>query len=182
MKKSIFSIFTLILFALTVIGCSKDNEPLNETTDENLIIQIIPVPVVDLTIASYTTNIPNTTTNCGGVLPNISCNGGTRNFLASVVIVNAGPGNLPAGNLSVDWTAVTPAGSSTQRQTIPHGGIPAGGTITFTRPYYVGPCGCPPPITYFTHSFFAQVDPANAIPETNNNNNTSATYNACDGC
>jgi len=184
MKNSIISIFSLILFALTVIGCTKDNESINEATDENLIIRIIPipVPVVDLVISSYTTNIPATTSNCGGVLPNISCIGGTRNFLASVVIVNTGPGNLPPGSLSVDWTAVNPAGSSTQRQTIPHGGIPAGGTFTFTRPYYVGPCGCPPPITYFTHSFSAIVDPGNAIPETNENNNNSTTYNACDGC
>ena len=167
---------------MAAIGCTKDNENINEATDENLVIRIKPIPVVDLIISSYTTNIPSTTSNCGGVLPNISCNGGVRGFSASVVIVNTGLGNLPAGNLSVDWTDVTPAGSSTQRQTIPHGGIAAGGTFTFTRTYYVGPCGCPPPITYFTHSYFAMVDPANLIPETNETNNTSSTYNACDGC
>ena len=77
MKNSIISIFSLLLFAIVVLGCSKDNEPINEATDENLVIRVIPSPVVDLVIASYTTNIPNTTTNCGGVLPNISCIGNT---------------------------------------------------------------------------------------------------------
>ena len=191
MKNLIKIIFTLFLLTLVVVACSKESEVIDETTDNAIeipanekmpaFIAIQPLPVLDLVIASYTTNIVPTTTGCGGVLPDVSCMG-QRSFMATVVVVNNGPTGLPAGSLSVDWTDTTTAGSSTQRQTLTHGSIPAGGTLTFTRPYWMGPCGCVPPFTYFPHTFIAQVDPANLIPETNNNNNFSPTYSACDGC
>ena len=181
MKNRILFMLSLAFLVMSVIGCTTDNAIIDESTSEDL-IAIRPVPTVDLSITSYTTNITPTSTNCGALLPDVSC-AGQRGFLASVVILNSGPFSLPAGSLSVDWTDVTPAGSSTQRQTIPHGGIAAGGTFTFTRPYWMGPCDCPPPGgNYFTHTFFAQVDPANLIPESNENNNFSISYVACDGC
>ncbi len=188
MKNRIIYVFTFLLLTLVVISCSRDNDRLDEvpieaTADEDadLLIRIQPFPVVDLVISSYTTNVGPTTTGCGGVLPDVSCLG-QRSFTATVTVTNNGPSSLAAGSLSVDWTDTTSAGSSTQRQTITHTGIPAGGSITISRPYWMGPCGCVPPFTYFSHTFFAVVDPANLIPETNNNNNTSVTYAACDGC
>lgn len=189
MKNPIKIIFTLCLLALIVIACSKESEVVNETTDnaieaptkDRAFIAIQPFPVLDLVISSYTTNVVPTTTGCGGVLPDVSCMG-QRSFTATVTVTNNGPSALAAGNISIDWTDTTTAGSSTQRQTVPHGGIAAGGSITISRPYWMGPCGCVPPFTYYLHTFFAVVDPANLIPESNNNNNTSATYSACDGC
>lgn len=189
MKNRINFMFSLTFVALLLFACTRDNDDLIDNAASGLddieqsadAIAIRPFPAVDLTIASYTTNIAGTTTGCGGNLPDVSCLG-QRNFMATVVVVNNGPGALGAGNLSVAWTDVTPAGSSTQVQTIPHGGIAAGGTLTFTRPYYMGPCGCPPPFTYYSHTFSALVDPGNAIPETNETNNGSPVYAACDGC
>lgn len=141
-----------------------------------------PYPRVDLQITAYTTNVGPTTTSCGGVLPNVSCAGGQRSFLATVTILNAGTGTLAANApLEVRWNDLTSGSSQIQVPT--HPAIPPGGTFNVTRPYYMGPCDCgPPPVTYFTHSFNAVVDPNNLIPETNNGNNTSATYTACDGC
>ncbi len=188
MKTKTIYVFAMALVAMIFMGCTAENDTITNSEetnvtseDDRMLIQIVPVPRVDLVITSYTTNVAPTTTGCGGVLPDVSCMG-QRSFMATVTVVNNGPGNLGAGSLSVDWTDVTPAGSSTQRQTLTHGGIPAGGTLTFTRPYWMGPCGCVPPFTYFTHTFSALVDPANLIPESNENNNGSPTYVACDGC
>lgn len=185
MKNKIKIIFSLAILAIVTIACSGDDEITNETNSQDLVLAptpITPVPAVDLIISSYTTNIPDatSTTACGGVsLPDVSC-GGQRGFTAFATVTNLGPGNLPAGNLSVEWTDFT-TGSS-QVQTIPHGGIPSGGTLVFQRPYFLGPCDCPAPSTNFVHVFFAVVDPGNNIPETNENNNTSPRFVACDGC
>lgn len=188
MKNRIIFVFVFFLCSLIFISCSRESEvvdqdPIEAAPDDgaDLFVIIQPFPLVDLVIASYTTNVVPTTTGCGGVLPDVSCLG-QRSFTATVTIVNNGPTALPAGNISVDWTDTTAAGSSTQRQTVAHGGIAVGGTLSISRPYWMGPCGCVPPFTYYSHTFFAVVDPANLIPETNNNNNTSATYAACDGC
>ena len=141
----------------------------------------IPIPLsLDLVITSYTTNVTATTGSCGGTLPNVSCFGGQRLFTATVTVTNNGPAALPAGSLQVLWRDLTTASSLTQ--TVPHGGIPATGSLLVSRSYYMGPCGCVPPPMFLTHSFDAIVDPNNLIPETHNGNNTSPTYTACDGC
>lgn len=168
-----------------VIACSGDDETVNETTNLDLVVNpvpIAPLPAVDLIISSYTTNIPSatSTTACGGVpLPDVSC-GGQRGFKAFATVTNIGPGNLPPGNLDVNWTDFT-TGSS-QVQSISHGGISTGGTIVFERTYFLGPCDCTSPPSNFVHVFFAVVDPNNDIAETKENNNTSPRYVACDGC
>ncbi|WP_299214302.1 CARDB domain-containing protein [uncultured Dokdonia sp.] len=185
MKNKIKIIFSLAIIAMVTIACSGDEEITNETTSLDFVrmpTPINPVPALDLIISSYTTNIPSATrtTACGGVsLPDVSC-GGQRGFVAFATVTNVGPGNLPAGSLDVEWTDFT-TGSS-QLQTISHGGISSGGTLVFQRTYFLGPCDCPVPSSNFTHVFFAVVDPNNNIPETNENNNTSPRYVACDGC
>ncbi len=134
----------------------------------------------DLKIINYTTNIVPTSTLCGLTLPDVSCFGGQRGFMATITIKNSGR-SIPAGTtLEVLWNDLTTGSSQTQ---VPvHNGIPQGGTILVTRPYYMGPCDCAPPPTSFQHNFNAVVDPNNLIPELREGNNTSATYVTCDGC
>ncbi len=189
MKKQFFSKLFWGIFLIAIMGvyvsCNQPDPVLqtnNEQEGESLNrIAIIPVPRLDLVITSYTTNVTSTTTSCGGTLPNVSCfGGGQRSFTSTVTVTNNGPAALPAGSLQVLWADLTLVNSQTQ--TVTHGGIPAGGSLLVSRPYYMGPCGCVPPPTFFTHSFNATVDPNNLIPETNNGNNTSPTYTACDGC
>jgi len=202
MKKLIFASLLLFGTLLIISSCQKESmditpeaeltQALNIQSDltdvdaDAMVIAVPGGPVVpqllapDLIISNYTTNIASTTTSCGGTLPNGSCVGGTRFFTATVTIQNIGNRNLPAGNITVRWADLTTG--STQDQTVPHPGIPVGGTFAVSRPYYLGPCDCVPPPTFFTHSFQAMVDPTNVIVELNNGNNRSAVYVICDGC
>ena len=180
-------------FALgTLLACSEENGVANPASNEEVIdrsgdpssatpIQVPqPVPRVDLIVTSYTTTVVPTTTSCGALLPNVSCVNGQRSFMSTATIQNLGPGTLPAGNISVGWTDLTTG--SYQVQTVPHPSISPGATFPVTRPYWMGPCDCVPPPSFFLHGFNAKVDPNNVIPETNENNNVSTTYTACDGC
>ena len=202
MKKLIFTSLLLFGTLLIITSCQKetmDVSPQAELTQgldvqsdligvdaDAMVIAVPGGPVVpqllapDLIISSFTSNIPTTTTSCGGTLPNGSCVGGTRFFTATVNIRNIGNRILPAGNVTVRWVDITTG--STQDQTVPHPGIPVGGNFTVSRPYFLGPCDCVPPPTFFTHSFSALVDPANLITELNNGNNNSSIYVICDGC
>ncbi|MEM1320055.1 MAG: hypothetical protein AAGG75_07330 [Bacteroidota bacterium] len=138
-------------------------------------------PAADLIIGAYTTNIAPTTTRCGGTLPDISCCGGQRGFTATIRIDNIGTLGLAPGRFKVLWIDLF--NGSTQEQVVNHGGIPAGGSIFVSRPYFVGPCDVTNPgeCAFFIHPFAAFVDSSNVVTESNESNNRSRPYNTCDG-
>jgi len=185
------------------------SEGINETLLDNPVAASASLP--DLKITSYTTTVTARTTRCNPVVivrpfshqiahegggsnpvaqtpiiavpftcPDITCSG-QRNFMATVVITNVGTANLPAGSISVKWRDWAPGEGSMQTQTQTHTGIPAGGTYSMTRSYYMGPCDCIPG-GYHKHNFQATVDPDNLIVESNELNNLSAIWKACHGC
>ncbi len=177
MKNKILLFACLFLASLVMVSCNKDE---GQLTAEDL-QEDRTAPLPDLTIPIYGSNIPTTTTLCGPVLPNVSCAGGNRGFMATVVVANQGCGDLaPGGTLTVRWADLN--SGQTQDQIIPNPGIPAGNSIRVTRPYFMGPCDCPPPFTAFTHSFMAAVNPDNAIAEKSYGNNRSPQFDTCDGC
>jgi len=180
MKNKILLFSCLLLASLVLVSCNKDE---NQLTAEDLAENRVG-PLPDLTIPVYTTNLPAplTTTLCGPELPNISCAGGNRGFMATIPIVNQGPGDLAAGgSITVRWFDLNNP-LQFQDQIIPNPGIPAGTSIRVTRGYSFGPCDCAPPFTSFTHTFLAFVDPTNAIQEVSEGNNRSPQYATCDGC
>ena len=145
--------------------------------------QAIPINPVrlrpDLVITSYSTSVTTISNNCGTALPDVSCLGGERTFTATVTIRNNGPAPLPAGSFWVRWFDSV---GNPQDQLVQHNGIPAGGTIQLSRPYWMGPCDCAPPPTTYTRTFWATVDALNQVSEMNEHNNTSPRWTACDGC
>ena len=182
MKKLLLPMLLLGLSAVLIVSCQKEELEIKEVSDAPVAAEERGVgPAVDLEIVGYGSIITGTTTVCTGApLPNISCAGGQRFFTAIIAIRINGPDDLPPGTIMVLWADLT---TNSQQQTIvTHQGIPAGTSIRASRPYFVGPCDCPPPFTPFVHSFMAFVDPGNCIPETNEANNRSPQYDTCDGC
>ena len=181
-----------IALMITVWSCSKeeaigeDQITLGVDGDEadpaGMIVAtpITPVPAVDLEIFIFTSNIADFSTNCGPNLPDASCATGPHGFQATIAVRNNGPGTLPAGRLEIEWSDVT-LGGAPQLQIVTRPTLAPGEFFRINRSFFLGPCDCPPPVTFFTRTFQAVVDPNNKIPETNENNNT-ATYTVCDGC
>ncbi len=141
-----------------------------------------PVPALDFRAQVVTTTIPGTTTGCNGVpLPDVSCQTGVRFFSASVQVDNIGSIGF-LDTLTVRWFFFNGSSTSFLDQTIPDVNIPAGGSFTFTRPFFIGPCDCVPVGYGPILSILAAVDPANVYPEASETNNNTARYNMCSGC
>ncbi len=178
MKSKILLFSCLLLASLLMVSCNKDD---NQWTSEDLTENKV-APLPDLIISAYGSNIPTKTTICGPSLPNVSCAGGNRSFIATVAVANRGQGDLaPGGTITIRWVDLSNP-SQFQDQIVPNPGIPAGNSIRVSRPYWMGPCGCVPPFTSFTHSFMAAVDPLNLIQESAQDNNRSPQFDTCDGC
>ncbi len=185
-SKLIFASF-LFLLAIAFVSCNKEEldvelAPQDHTAEEAPQLRAAALALPDLVIPRIGSDISTTTTICGPVLPNISCMGGDRFFKISVLVKNIGPRDLPPGSFEVLWYDVTGGFPLNPNQLVNHNGIASGQTIRVTRPIYVGPCDCAPPFTSFTHTYQAQVDPTNQIPEVSDGNNRSPQYDTCDGC
>ena len=181
MKRLLYFACSVCLLGLLFISCNKEDlalepQPPEDELEARQSAGLLP----DLVIQAYGSDISSTTTSCGPTLPNVSCAGGDRQWTAIVSVANIGPGDLFPGTFIIRWVDLTTG--SVQDQTVNHNGIRSGSSLRVSRPYFMGPCDCPPPINFFIHSFIAGVDINNQVPETNEGNNRSPQFDTCDGC
>ncbi len=126
------------------------------------------------------------TSNCGASMPNVGCAGGSRGFTLYAVVSNIGYSRVAANVTTLEWgfsySAIGPWNWLFPPQSILPP-IPAGGSVTIQRPWYMGPCDCVPPGVPTPYYFTARVDPANVVNESNETNNQLGTPTvACDQC
>ncbi len=181
--------FVLILSTMAFVGCS-DEEAITGVEDESSmvsgVISVTPVgPMVgirpqivpcDAAATAYWSNIPTTSTHCGPVLPNATCAGGVRGFTSFITVRNNGPAPIPANTINIWWWDSV-SGWGFAPMVPPHAAIPAGGSMNFQRPYYMGPCDGP--LTVNIRSFQARVVVTGRVPDRNLANNLSPIYQIC---
>jgi len=137
----------------------------------------------DLIVSNIVLNQGLTSTGCTGTpLPFVGCPNG-RSFTATATITNVGTCGIPCNtDISLKWgngPASTGIVYDAFNQIVPTQGLLPGGSMTITRPFYMGPCDTPPPQTFQTWLFGAQVDPTMTIAELNEGNNFATPVQAC---
>ncbi len=188
MKNAVFLLLSVCL--LFFLACQKEQmqqniAPQKEQGSAPLLRTDAPPP--DLIISEYTTDIGPMTDICftDTLLPNTHCNGGVRNFVATISVKNIGASPLPSGTLEVEWFDFGIGFNNSFVMSVPHNGIPVQDSIFISRSYYVGPCDCTGVIrerNCFIHRYTAVADPNNQVIEVDDFNNTSEVYTTCDGC
>jgi hypothetical protein len=157
--------------------------PVGPITPCLIIPACTPGQLPDLIVSSIVLNTATTSTGCtGAALPFVGCPNG-RSFTITATITNIGTCGVPCNTpVSVKWGKGLTAGTivfEAFNQTKPSPGLAPGGSMVFTRPYYMGPCDTVPPWTFHLDFFGAIVDPNNTIAELNEGNNTATPVAAC---